>query len=103
MNILNDAAFERETVLNLSDAEPDTVHVWTSQRRIGLWIEKLCKSSGIPLTRTGRPTWEATLPSSVLSLRKSIRKPLSEEEKAKRAARIKAYHEKMRAFPQKDA
>ena len=90
MRIIENAAFERETTINFSDAEPGTIHVWTSQRRIGAWIEKLAKRLGLTFTKTGRPTWEVELPSAVLSLRQNVRKPMSDDQRAKSSERMKA-------------
>ena len=85
----SEQAFERETVLNFCEAEPDKLHVWTASPRIGRKLEKLCKSQGIQPERTSRPTWEAVLPIGCLKLT-GIRKKrvLSEDQRAKLAARL---------------
>jgi hypothetical protein len=87
--IPTDQAWERETVINFSEAEPDALSVWTASPRMGRKLEKLCKLQGIQPTRTTRPTWEAVLPISCLRLvgvrRKRI---LTDEQRAKLSERL---------------
>ena len=64
-----DGPWERETVINFCDAEPNVIHVWTAQRKVGRWLTKICTSLGFPIKTTTRPTWEASIPSKALLLR----------------------------------
>lgn len=89
--MITDQAWERETVIGFNDAEPGLISVWTSQRRIGVWLEKVGQRLGVPVVKTSRPTWDATgLPSGLISLRSSLRKPrpLSDEQRAKLTAKL---------------
>lgn len=88
MRTIEDWKWERETTLSFCDAEPDILHVWTSQRRIGAWLEKLCSSVGIAVEKTSRPAWQAKVPISVLILKKSVRKSMTPEAKAALAERL---------------
>ena len=90
MNPNTDLAYERETTISFCEAEPLTMSVWTSQRRIGLWMEKVCSKIGVELRKTSRPSWEATVPLALLTLRAGIRPPMSEERKAKQGAILAA-------------
>jgi len=83
----NESGWERETVINFSDAEPDRIHIWTCQRWVGAWVEKVAKATSSVVTRTGRPSWEADLPAALLTLRQNVVSS-SPEQKAARAARM---------------
>lgn len=102
MNSQDASGWERETIINFCDAEPDTVNVWTSQRHVGRLIEKLCLAYNVPLKKTCRPTWEATgLPRRLILFRSSVPRSrnLTDAQKsagAERLARARA----ARAKPQ---
>ena len=86
-----DQAFERETVLNFCEAEPELLNVWTASPRMGRRLEKLCKLQGIEPKRTARPSWEATLPIGCLKLTGIRRKRvLTQDQREKLAARLAA-------------
>ena len=91
-----DEAWERETICNWSDAEPTLVHVWTSQRSVGRWLEKVCLALKISMRKSGRPTWEASLPRSLVLFRQGIRpkRTLSPEQRAACAERLAKVREK---------
>ena len=83
------SGWERETVVNMSDGDPDTVSVWTAQRHVGRWLETVTMRLGIPFKKTSRPTWEATLPKSCVLFRVPPRpRKLSEEQKAAMTDRL---------------
>jgi hypothetical protein len=83
------SGWERETVVNLCEAEPDTVSVWTAQRSVGRWLEKVTERLGIPMERTSRPTWSATLPKSCVLFRLPPKpRQLTEAQKAAMGERL---------------
>jgi hypothetical protein len=85
------SGWERETVINLCDAEPGAVNVWTSQRHVGRWLEKACLAYKVPLKKTSRPTWEAIgLPRRLILFRSSVPRgrTLTPEQKAAGADRL---------------
>src|SRR3990167_2438589 len=96
MGIVENTAFERETVINFSDAEPGIINVWTSQRRIGQWLEKLAKLTTIDVKRTGRPTWECSLPSNYITLRKGPKKPMTPEQRAAKVEQLAEMNKRRR-------
>lgn len=64
-----DGKWERETVIQFCDGEPGVVRVWTAQRRVGTWLEKVCAKYSVNLKRgTNRMTWEAIIPSKCVKL-----------------------------------
>lgn len=88
MKIGGEQAWERETVINFSDSDPGVIYVWTSQRRIGQWLESVAKTLQITVKKTGRPSWEAQLPSALITLRKRLRKNRTPEQRAAAAERL---------------
>lgn len=71
-----DSKWERETVIQMSDGEPGLMRVWTAQRRVGTWLEKICGENSLQIKRgTNRDTWDAIIPSKYLKLRSTLKKP----------------------------